>query len=52
MKKCPQCPYYEQKTSYGTEILECKNIDCPFLIRVESEVKNDTRRSNINTKKR
>lgn len=27
--KCPLCPYYEQKTSYGTEIFKCKNVDCP-----------------------
>lgn len=37
--KCPQCPYYEQKTSYGTEILKCKNTDCPFSIETESEDK-------------
>ena len=27
--KCPQCPYYEQKTSYGTELVKCENTDCP-----------------------
>lgn len=35
--KCPLCPYYEQKTSYGTEIVKCKNADCPY--RAESEDK-------------
>lgn len=23
--KCPQCPYYEQKTSYGVELIKCNN---------------------------
>lgn len=31
-----QCPYYEQTTSYGTEVLKCKNTDCP-LFEVEKE---------------
>ena len=26
--KCPKCPYYEQKTSYGTEIIKCNNEEC------------------------
>lgn len=35
-----QCQYYEQSTSYGTEILKCKNTDCPlFSIEAESEDK-------------
>lgn len=28
--RCPLCPYYEQKTSYRTEIVKCKNTDCPY----------------------
>ena len=28
--KCPQCPYYEQKTSYGMEIVKCDNKECPY----------------------
>ena len=35
--RCPLCPYYEQKTSYGTEIVKCKNADCPY--KAESEEK-------------
>jgi len=31
-----QCPYYERTTSYGTEILKCKNTNCP-LFSVEAE---------------
>ena len=23
--KCPKCPYYEQKTSYGMELIKCNN---------------------------
>lgn len=36
-----QCPYYEQTTSYGTEILKCKNTDCPLfeIEKAESEDK-------------
>lgn len=26
--KCPRCPYYEQKTSYGTEVIKCNNDEC------------------------
>lgn len=26
--KCPHCPSYEQKTSYGTEIVKCNNKEC------------------------
>lgn len=38
-----QCPYYEQITSYDTEVLKCKNTDCPlFSIEEESEVENET----------
>lgn len=33
--KCLQCPYYEQKTSYGTELVKCNNDDCPY--KEESE---------------
>lgn len=33
--KCPQCPCYEQKTSYGTEIIMCNNEQCPY--REEAE---------------
>lgn len=25
---CPFCPYYEQKTSYGTEMIWCNNTEC------------------------
>ena len=25
---CPMCPYYEQKTSYGTELVHCGNTEC------------------------
>ena len=25
---CPNCPYYEQHTSYGTEVIRCANADC------------------------
>ena len=28
--KCPQCQCYEQKTSYGTEIIRCNNEQCPY----------------------
>jgi len=27
--RCPQCPYYEQTTSYGTEQIKCDNKECP-----------------------
>lgn len=27
---CPNCPYYEQKTSYGTEEVKCGNTDCIY----------------------
>ena len=27
-KDCPNCPYYEQVTSYGTEEIRCGNYDC------------------------
>ena len=30
--KCPQCPYYEQKTSYGTEVVKCNNEKCPYNV--------------------
>ena len=36
--KCPQCPYYEIKASYGTEIVKCGNKDCPKY-KAESEDK-------------
>ena len=36
--KCPQCPYYEQKTSYGTELVKCNNEECPY--KAESEEQN------------
>ena len=26
--KCPFCPYYEQTTSYGIELIKCNNADC------------------------
>lgn len=26
--KCPHCPYYEVKTSYGTETVKCNNEKC------------------------
>lgn len=26
--KCPHCPNYKQKTSYGTEMLKCNNKEC------------------------
>ena len=36
-----QCPYYEQTTSYGIEILKCENTNCPLFEiekkRTESE---------------
>lgn len=35
--KCPHCPYYEQKTSYGTELVKCNNEECPY--KKESEDK-------------
>lgn len=28
MINCPLCPYYVQKTSYGTELIKCNNTDC------------------------
>lgn len=31
-----QCSYYEQTTNYGTEVLKCKNTDCP-LFEIEAE---------------
>ena len=30
--KCPNCPCYEQKTSYGTEVIKCNNEECPYVI--------------------
>lgn len=27
-KDCPNCPYYERVTSYGTEEIRCGNYDC------------------------
>jgi hypothetical protein len=36
--RCPLCPYYEQKTSYGTEIVKCKNTDCPYKVESEEKV--------------
>lgn len=35
--KCPLCPYYEQKTSYGTEVVKCNNEECQH--KAESEDK-------------
>ena len=35
--KCPQCPYYEQKTSYGTELIKCNNEDCPYKAKSEPQ---------------
>ncbi len=32
--KCPNCPYYAQKTSYGVELVKCNNEKCA---RRESE---------------
>lgn len=26
--KCPHCPYYEVKTSYGIELVKCNNEEC------------------------
>lgn len=26
--KCPHCPTYKQKTSYGTELVKCNNKEC------------------------
>ena len=49
--KCPQCPHYEQKTSYGIEIIKCNNEDCPKrrkpeseAVQAESEEENDKNR--------
>lgn len=39
--KCPQCPYYEQKTSYGSEMVKCDNKECIY-----KGVKRDERQSN------
>jgi len=33
---CPNCPYYEQKTSYGTEEVRCANTNC-ILYEEEEE---------------
>ena len=30
MNKCPLCPFYEVTSSYGTELIECSNVYCPF----------------------
>ena len=41
-----QCPNYEVHTSYGTEVLKCKNTNCPlFSIEKEREEEDDKRRS-------
>ena len=33
-----QCPYYEQTTSYGTELVKCHNTDCTqYSIEEEEE---------------
>ena len=29
--KCPQCPYYEAKTSYGIELVKCNNKECEVV---------------------
>ena len=29
MIACRRCPYYEQRTSYGVEIIRCANTRCP-----------------------
>lgn len=36
---CPHCPYYEQKTSYGTELLKCKNKECEVRRRNDKAIK-------------
>lgn len=38
--KCPQCPYYEQNTSYGTELVKCNNKECKKRQKA-MEVKNE-----------
>lgn len=36
-----QCPNCEPETSYGKEIIECKNTDCPlFSIEKDKEGEN------------
>jgi len=37
MAECKDCPYYEQKTSYGTEMIICMNVTCEY--RKEKEYK-------------
>ena len=37
-----QCPSYTQETSYGIELVECQNEDCPKKekkVKTESEGK-------------
>lgn len=29
---CPLCPYYVQKTSYGTEVVKCNNEECQYNV--------------------
>ncbi len=38
--KCPSCPYYKQKTSYGMEEVKCYNTNC-IHYNAETEVEND-----------
>lgn len=38
---CPNCPYYERVTSYGTERVECGNTDCIHHGADYTEVKAD-----------
>ena len=46
--KCPQCPYYEQKTSYGAELVKCSNEECEEVEEVEkARMKNERGRRNF-----
>lgn len=38
---CPNCPYYKQITSYGTEWLECGNTNCIHYGADYTEVEDD-----------
>ncbi len=43
--KCPQCPNYDQRTSYGTEIIKCNNGDCPNWKKTEDPCEEHIRRA-------
>ena len=42
---CPNCPYYERTTSYGTEEIRCANTNCGlWQIYKDEEEKQNSRK--------